>query len=163
MHCWQDVGVLLRHPFLSFVTMAYLGFVAWMTLTPSPYDEKAAGLLTRALLFFARHESTTWITFDRVEFLANIAMFVPVGVFLVLLFGRKQWWIAVLFGVLMSCGIEIAQLLWLPTRFPDVRDVIANGSGTVIGVIVAEIITWPKAHRIKRERQRRALLVHTSS
>lgn len=141
--------MFLRHPFLSFVTLVYLGFVGWMTLTPQPYDERAAGLIWRGLNFFSRHQSTDWITFNVVEFLANIAMFVPVGVFLVLLFGRRQWWIAIAFGVLLSCAIEIAQLLWLPTRFPDVRDVISNGSGTVIGVIFAEILTWPKAIRMR--------------
>jgi glycopeptide antibiotics resistance protein len=142
--------VLLRHPFLSVCTLAYLGFVAWMTLTPAPYDQRAAGLIWRGLNFFSRHQSTEWITFGVVEFLANIAMFVPVGVFLVLLFGRRQWWIAILFGILLSCAIEIAQLLWLPTRFPDVRDVISNGSGTIIGVMIAELITWPKAYRMRQ-------------
>ncbi|WP_111721258.1 VanZ family protein [Homoserinimonas sp. OAct 916] len=146
--------MFLRHPILSLVTLGYLGFVGWITLGPAPYDDRTAGILARVLELFSRHASTEWITFNLIEFVANIAMFVPVGVFFVLLFGRRQWWLAIVFGVLVSVGIELAQHFWLPTRVADVRDVIANGAGTMIGVIFVELFTWPKAHRLKRERER---------
>lgn len=148
--------MFLRHRFLSVITLLYLGFIGWLTLTPAPYDDRATGMLWDALHVFARHRSTDWVTFSLVEFLANIVIFVPVGVFLVLLFGRRQWWLAITFGVLLSCAIELAQLLWLSTRVPDLRDVVSNSSGCLIGVLVAGIITWPKARRGRLTRHQAA-------
>ena len=87
-------------------------------------------MLDRFLDFFARHDATDWITFDRVEAAANVVMFVPVGLFFVLLFGRRLWWVAIIAGAAFSIGIEYVQLEFLPTRVADVRDVITNTSGT---------------------------------
>lgn len=146
--------MFLRHPILSLVTLGYLGFVGWITLGPAPYDDRTAGILARVLEFFDRHASTAWITFDLVEFVANIAMFVPIGVFFVFLFGRRHWWLAIIFGVLLSMGIETIQHYFLPTRVADVRDVLANGSGAVLGVVFVELFTWTKAYRLRWERKR---------
>ncbi|MEA9986764.1 MULTISPECIES: VanZ family protein [Subtercola] len=141
-----------RHPVLSAITLAYLGVVAWVTLGPQPLDDKAQGLLYQVLRVFSRHTPTEWITYDRVEFIANIAMFVPVGLFLLLLFGRRQWWLAILVGFLMTVSIETAQL-FLPGRVSDVRDVVSNTSGATVGVLVGLVLTASKARRLRRARQ----------
>lgn len=143
--------MLHRHPILGILTLAYLAFVGWVTLTPQPYDGRTASVLDRFLDFFARHDATDWITFDRVEAAANVVMFVPVGLFFVLLFGRRLWWVAIIAGAAFSIGIEFVQLEFLPTRVADVRDVITNTSGTVIGVLLGLMLSWPKARRIRRE------------
>ena len=59
------------------------------------------------------------------EFTANIAMFVPVGLLFLLLVGRRRWWLALAGGVALTCAIEFAQI-FLPGRFSDVRDILAN-------------------------------------
>lgn len=146
--------MLRRHPFLSFATFAYLGVVAWVTLGPQPLDDSANSLLWRALAFFGRHESTDWITYNRVEFAANVAMFIPIGLFFLLLFGRRQWWLAIIFSIGLTVAIESTQLL-LPGRVTDIRDIVSNSTGGVIGVIGGLLLTWPKAHRLKKEAQRR--------
>lgn len=139
--------MLHRHPFLSVVTLAYLAFVGWVTLGPQPLDSTNNSWLLRALGFFARHDSTDWITYGRVEFAANIAMFIPIGVFLVLLFGRRLWWLAIVIGVGLTCSIEFAQQ-FLPTRYPDVRDLVANSAGAVLGVGFALVLTaWKVVRR----------------
>lgn len=139
--------MLRRHPFLSVVTLAYLAFVGWVTLGPQPLDSANNGWLLRALGFFARHDSTDWITYGRVEFAANIAMFIPIGVFLLLLFGRRLWWLAIIIGVGLTCSIEFTQQ-FLPTRYPDVRDLVANGGGAVLGVGFALVLTaWKVVRR----------------
>ncbi|TFD20577.1 VanZ family protein [Cryobacterium sp. TMT4-10] len=132
--------MLHRHPVLSSATLAYLAFVGWVTLGPQPLNTSNNGWLLRALGFFARHDSTDWITYGRVEFAANIGMFIPIGVFLVLLFGRRQWWLAIVVGVALTCSIEFTQQ-FLPTRYPDLRDLVANTAGAVLGVLVALVIT----------------------
>jgi glycopeptide antibiotics resistance protein len=132
--------MLHRHRILSLITLAYLAFVAWVTLGPQPLDRSNNGWLLRALAFFSRHDATDWITYDRVEFAANIGMFVPVGVLLLLLFGRRLWWFAIVVGIMLTCSIEFTQQ-FLPTRYPDVRDLVANTGGTIIGVLFALVLT----------------------
>ncbi|MCU1406627.1 MAG: VanZ family protein [Glaciihabitans sp.] len=141
--------MFLRHPLLSLGTLLYLGFVGYITLGPQPLDDRANSFLWRALTVFGRHDSTQWITYDRVEFGANIAMFVPIGLFFLLLFGRRLWWLAVIFGIGLTLGIEFIQL-FLPNRVSDPRDLIANSSGAFIGVIVGLVLTAGKARRIRR-------------
>ena len=147
--------MLHRHPVLSLVTLAYLAFVGWVTLGPQPLDSGNNELLLRALRFFNRHDSTDWITYGRVEFAANIAMFIPIGVFLLLLFGRRLWWLAIALGLLLTGSIEFAQQ-FLPTRYPDVRDLVANGGGAVLGVLLGLILTAFKLVRREHPRPRRA-------
>ena len=101
-------GLVRHHPVLSAVTALYLGAVAWLTLGPQPIGLVKAGGVFRLLALFQRHTATAWITYPTVEFGANVAMFVPIGVFLLLLAGRRRWWMAALAGVLLSASIEFA-------------------------------------------------------
>ena len=146
--------MLHRHPVLSPVTLVYLAFVGWVTLGPQPLDSGNNELLLRALGLFSRHDATDWITYGRVEFAANIAMFIPIGVFLLLLLGRRFWWLAIVVAVLLTGSIEFTQQ-FLPTRVPDVRDLVANGSGAVLGVIVGLVLTAFKLVRREEPRSRR--------
>ncbi len=137
-----------RHPILSLATFAYLAFVGWVTLGPQPLDGGNDTLLWRVLHFFSHYELTDWITYQRVEFLANVGMFVPVGMFFLLLFGRRLWFVSVLAGVVLTCAIEFVQM-FLPDRVSDVSDIIANSIGTVIGVLFALAVTARKARQLR--------------
>lgn len=152
----QTRGMLHRHPILGFFTLAYLAFVGWVTLGPQPLDDNSNGLLFRLLGFFDRHEATSWITYNGIEFTANIGMFLPIGLFLVLLFGRKLWWFAMALGFGITVAIETAQL-FLPTRVSDPRDIVANTAGAVIGVLVGLVLTARKARELRLARARRAV------
>jgi glycopeptide antibiotics resistance protein len=142
-----------RHPALSVVTLAYLGVVGWVTLGPQPLDTAGRGILRRILAVLGNHDLTDWITYERVEFVANVLMFVPIGLLFLLLFGRRQWWLAVLVGVALTLAIELAQLS-LTDRVSDPRDVLANTMGAFLGVLLALFITGPAARREKRMSQR---------
>src|SRR4051812_9408783 len=100
--------MFLRHPILSLATLAYLGVVGWLTLSPQA-PSGTNNFLWRLAHFFESHASTEWITFNLLEFVANIALFVPFGVFFVLLLGRRRWWLAILFGVATTVIIEFSQ------------------------------------------------------
>jgi glycopeptide antibiotics resistance protein len=141
--------MLLRHPRLTIATLAYLALVGWITLAPQA--ALPSGPLWRLAQFFGDHHATEWITFNLLEFAANIAMFVPIGVFLVLLFGRGRWWLAILVGVVLTLVIEYTQG-FLPSRVPDVRDILANSIGVVTGTLLALLLTL----RSGRGRERRA-------
>lgn len=149
-----------RHPFLGITTLAYLGFVGFVTLSPTPYGETSANLLDRILQVFANHDSTQWLTFSTVEQLANIALFVPVGVFLLVVFGPRLWWLAIIGGAAASTLIEWLQGHFLPTRVSDPTDIVMNTIGTVIGVLLALLLTAGSEHRHRVARRQAEVIEH---
>ncbi|MEO8261246.1 MAG: VanZ family protein [Pseudolysinimonas sp.] len=144
-----------HHPVLSVVTFLYLGVVGFITLGPQPLDEGTDSLVWRLLGVLSRFDATSWITYSTLEFWANVAMFVPVGLFFLLLLGRRRWWLAIVLGVVLTCAIEFTQM-FLPDRVSDPRDVVANSVGAFAGVVAALIVTWPAAVRRARERRLQA-------
>jgi glycopeptide antibiotics resistance protein len=144
--------VLHRHPFLSLVTGGYLIFVAWLTLTPQPIGPDQQEFIQRVLDGLHRRGYAQSLDYDRLEFLANIALFVPIGMFLLLLFGAGGWWLAAIGSFAMTAFIEIAQQ-HIPGRVSDDRDLLANTIGALIGIVVALILTLPATLR-RRERKR---------
>lgn len=63
----------------------------------------------------------------------NVILFIPVGFLLFpVLSGRHIYLYAILFGFLFSAFIEINQF-FIPTRNPDIKDVLTNTAGTFIG------------------------------
>lgn len=141
--------MLHRHPILGLVTAAYLVFVGFVTLTPQPLGGGVNTWIFQALDVFGRHSATNWITYNDLEFTANMVMFLPVGLFLLLLFGRRQWWLAILLSFALSSGIELYQGAFLPTRVADIRDVISNTSGAIVGVLLGLALTASKARRLR--------------
>ena len=133
---------------LAVCTAIYLAFVGWVTLGPQPLNETNSGWLTSLLAALAGSPATAWITYSLVEFLANIAMFVPIGcLFLLVQEGtRRRWWLALLLGIALTCGIEFTQQ-FLPTRVPDVRDIVANSLGAALGIGVGLAILGIRSPR----------------
>jgi len=81
-------------------------------------------------------------TFYAVEFLANIALFVPVGVLVPLACGSMRPGVlvlAVLLGFAVSLGIEFAQMA-IPGRVSDPRDLLSNTLGAVAGVVLLLLV-----------------------
>ncbi len=147
--------MLHRHPVLSLLTGGYLALVAWITLTPQAYAAEHISIIYRVLDALHRRGYLLAIDDNRLEFLANIALFVPIGMFLLLLFGNRLWWVAVASSFAMTMAIETAQRA-IPGRVSDERDLLANGMGALIGVLIALILTAPAALRRRRQRRLRA-------
>lgn len=143
--------MLHRHPLLSLLTGGYLAFVAWLTLTPQAYASEHIAIIYRVLDALHRRGYVLSIDANELEFLANIALFVPVGMFLLLLLGTRLWWVALGASFAMTALIEAAQRS-IPGRVPDERDLLANGLGAVIGVLVALVVTLPATLRRRRAR-----------
>lgn len=143
-----------RHPVLSLFTLAYLAFVGWVTLGPQPIDEDSNGLIFQVLAVLDRHSATEWIGYNDLEFAANIAMFFPIGLFLLLLFGRRLWWFAMALGFGLTVVIELAQM-FIPSRVSDPRDIVANTCGAVLGVLIGLALTARKARSIRLAAARR--------
>lgn len=143
-----------RHPFLSLLTGAYLAFVAWLTLTPQPIGPSDVRLIRRVLDELHERGIAESIDYTRLEFLANIALFVPIGMFLLLLFGAGGWILAGLGSFATTAFIETVQRS-IPGRVPDERDLLANTIGGLIGVVVALVLTMPATLRRRRLRRER--------
>jgi glycopeptide antibiotics resistance protein len=145
--------VLHRHPLLSVLTGGYLAFVAWVTLTPQVYAAEHISIIYRVLEALHRRGYLLSVDHAQLEFLANIALFVPVGMFLLLLLGTRLWWAAVVVSFTLTAFIEAAQR-HIPGRVPDERDLLANGLGAVIGCLIALILTLPATLRRRDARRR---------
>ncbi|MCU1549984.1 MAG: VanZ family protein [Glaciihabitans sp.] len=122
------------------LTLGYLAFIGWLTLGPQPTNTETKSLAMVVVDAVNRFGPIHNFTFADLEFVSNIAVFVPLGLLFVVLFGRRRWWLAILAGVVLTLVIEGTQT-FLPTRVPDVRDLIANTTGAILGALLALLVT----------------------
>jgi uncharacterized membrane protein YccC len=66
--------------------------------------------------------------------------FIPVGVFLLLLLGRRRWWVAIGFGALAAAWVEAAQSVWMPAGYAEASDVGWSIVGCAIGVAATLVV-----------------------
>ena len=128
-----------------------LGIIALIVGWPSPpaglSQQHLAGFLERAHRTGLPH----WISFDLVEGLSNVVMFVPLAFLGALALPRRPW--MVLPGCfLLSCAIEAGQTLLLPGRYGSWEDVAHNTVGAAVGLILA--VPWLLARSDRRRRAR---------
>ncbi|MBD7956903.1 VanZ family protein [Microbacterium sp. Sa4CUA7] len=122
----------------------------WLaSLTIGPPPEGAGGALRDLASWFDGWAATAWLTYPVLEFAANVALFVPLGVLWVLWAGTRRWWFAAAAGLILSVAIELTQALALPDRYPDVRDLIANTLGSALGAVaVAAVAVATRRRRL---------------
>jgi hypothetical protein len=117
------------------LVVAYSVLVVQLTLRDPEHGRWAFALVDR----LAGTASSGRLTWDRTEVLANVALFVPYGFLMTLLLGRA--WVAVVACVLISAGIEYAQLAYLPSRVPTLADIEHNALGGILGAVGAGLVT----------------------
>jgi len=128
--------------------IAYSAFVCVITLSPRmPGASTVSRVVDRFLFELHERGISTWMTFLHIEFAGNVLMFVPLGLLLALLLDRRRWWLLLFLGTLMSAALELAQLLFLPDRFPEWRDLASNTIGFLIGASLAVVVRMVIAHR----------------
>ena len=135
-------------------TFAYLIALGVIAFWPLPVDHNAGQFLYRLFVWLYSNGAPRWIDYHFLEFSANIVLFVPVGLFVVILAGARHWWLGILLGLATSCAIELGQLLFLPARFATIDDVIANVSGAALGTALAAAALGI-AHRHERRARAR--------
>jgi len=137
--------------------VGYALFVVAITLTPQmPGSGTVARTVNRVLAALHNRGLPLSIDYLTIEFIGNILMFIPLGVFMAMLVSHRHWWVLLFTGTLMSGFIELTQLLFLPSRYPEVRDLISNSTGFLLGALGAIIIRLLVAHRdklVERDRQ----------
>lgn len=132
----------------------FLAGLALLTLTPSRVEETMPDLLD-LVLSIGHRLGWTSLDFTLLEVLANVLVFVPVGILAFLLLPRRVWMISLLVGPLLSLSIEAAQRIALPHRAATVTDVIANAFGATAGVAFAVLCTLVFAVRRAPQRSPR--------
>lgn len=115
----------------------FVGFTVWLPATVSAKVTGLVGVIARwvAEAGIAPYQQSAVV----LEFLANVALFVPIGLLLPFAWSRLRLWHVVVIGVLLSGLIETVQGL-MPSRFPTISDVIANTLGALIGGILAALL-----------------------
>ena len=130
----------------------FVVIIAVITLWPGPPAADGQRWLREFLRQAHEHGFPLWITFGRIEFGSNVAMFVPIGLFGALSLPWHRWLI-VPAAALASIGIETIQAMALPLRYASVKDVIANTVGALSGYLVAAAIVALLHRRAGRARQ----------
>jgi VanZ family protein len=140
-----------RHPGMTTRSVArivltlYGVSLAMIALWPVPVDQGAAGFLRRV------GRVLPMLTYPRIEFSANILLFVPLGVLLMLILRRRYLILPI--AIVVTVAIECSQGLLLDKRTPSVLDIIANTAGACLGMlIVAAVESWRSRDRPARMR-----------
>lgn len=123
--------------------VVYLALVARLTLWPAPAPSSTFDVV-RAVLDWLSGWGVP-ITYAGLEAGANVVMFLPFGVLVGLLVRRS--WLVVVLGFALSATIELAQLLFLPSRVPTVQDVVLNTLGAALGVLGLRLVRSVAARR----------------
>jgi VanZ family protein len=76
------------------------------------------------------------LSVSRVEFVANILLFLPLGLLLPPAFPRAPLTLLLLLPAGLSLGVEVAQKLVLVGRTPDAADVLSNATGGAVGILL---------------------------
>ncbi|WP_157155344.1 VanZ family protein [Diaminobutyricimonas sp. LJ205] len=130
-----------RNPVLARILLVpYLIAVAWIVFAPADDASRVTGVVAWAADFVATLGIPRMPGYVVLEFLANIALFIPFGVLVRLATTRLLWWAVALLGFATSVTIELVQLS-LPSRFSTVSDVVANTAGTAIGWVLVSILS----------------------
>ncbi|MDQ0734052.1 glycopeptide antibiotics resistance protein [Arthrobacter agilis] len=88
-------------------------------------------------MFLHAHGLPASVTYNSVEFLSNVLMFAPLGLFWFILAPRGWRWAGPLVGLGLSLLVEGMQALLLPQRVATLGDVLANTIGAVCGTFIA--------------------------
>ncbi|MEE6388423.1 MULTISPECIES: VanZ family protein [Microbacterium] len=120
--------------------LPFLAGIAFLTLTPARVEQTMPSVVDVALGALHRI-GWTGLDFTRLEILANVVVFVPVGILAFLLLPRRLWPLSLLIGPALSVAIETAQAVALPHRAATAGDVLANSTGASVGVALAVLCT----------------------
>ncbi len=103
--------------------------LATIAVWPVPVDSGARGLLTLV------QRAVPVPAYARIEFGANIVLFVPLGVLLALILRRSRYLIIPI-AFVATVVIESVQGVVLGLRTPSVLDIVANTAGACVGLLL---------------------------
>jgi glycopeptide antibiotics resistance protein len=146
--CMLDSGTQYDIPpksrtreWLAFLALlAYVAIVLAATLSPTPLDQGYQGAIDKFLAVLHRNGGPEWFGYNKLEFSANVVMFIPLGFLITLVLPTKVWWLALIIAPALSGAIELTQGAFLSARFASWGDVLSNSIGALIGILIAVIL-----------------------
>jgi VanZ family protein len=120
--------------------IVYAVAAALVAFWPVPVDSGASGLLHRI------ENVLPWATYKRIEFGANVLYFVPLGWLLTIVLDRSRHLVLPI-GILVTVAIEAVQGELLAQRTASIHDVLANTTGTCVGMLIAAVLTYRRPGR----------------
>ena len=129
----------------------YVAVVAFIVFWPA--GEMPSSSVSFLYGFFQDLGAPLQLTTSRIEFLANVAMFVPLSLLGSLLKTQWTWSSWVVVGYVATFSIELTQGLLLPDRSATMQDIVANTGGALIGALIAWAIRHGPAGRQSRDSQ----------
>lgn len=110
----------------------YLVLLVWVVLwkLEAPWVGVAGERIVKLVPFVATSTAGASRPF---EVVANVALFVPLGLYLGLLAPSWRWWRVAGAAAAASVGLEIAQYV-LAVGSSDLTDVVANTAGALVGL-----------------------------
>lgn len=121
-------------PLLAF----YLSFVFTITL----FDRIPTTLPKYQLTLFWSYKAISYGRSDLIaEVIANVLLFIPIGILIMFIVARKLRWLGITIGILLSVFIEVSQLIFHRGLF-EFDDIIHNSLGMLIGVGIFLLVSW---------------------
>jgi glycopeptide antibiotics resistance protein len=132
----------LRKPLAVTALLSYLIVLVGTTLWPKPVDGEGllAKITSEVLIFTSNISWLNWIQYNELEAIANVLLYIPLGIFLVIFAQRTRTWVLVLIPILVSLVAEGSQRLFLPDRYATINDVACNALGGLIGILISKSI-----------------------
>ena len=131
----ERVAMVGARSLLPFV----LAGILLLTWLPAEDAGKVTGIVNAAAKLLAHAGVPVTIGYPMLEFLANIALFVPLGLCLAGGWPSLRSSGAIAAGMLISVLIEMVQL-GIPSRYATLSDVVANTAGTAVGVLAVVLM-----------------------
>ena len=136
----KRTGKIIRGIGLTLFAL-YLGTLAWASLNPDPIDGQ--GPIKRFVAWVLsntqQNKSLQWLDYNTLEGLANVTLYIPLGLGLALILRRLKWWADLSIGIATTVAVELTQKYLLPHRFSTFQDVLNNSLGVAIGVALGFI------------------------
>lgn len=135
--------------FVVVVLIAYLVTIAILVFSPTSETPWAAVRWTHNRLLDLG--APPWLTANKLEFVSNVVLFIPLTFLASLLFLRGSWVWWTVAGFVASLSIETVQALLLTGRIPTLADVVANTLGALAGALLAvPLCSWVRERLLER-------------
>lgn len=118
----------------------YVAVVLFATMWPTPLDLGYQASIDKLLAVLHRTGAPAWFGYNKLEYAANVVMFVPLGFLVAMSLPARIWWLALVVCPGASIAIELTQGAVLSARFASISDVVANSIGAVVGIFFAVLL-----------------------
>jgi glycopeptide antibiotics resistance protein len=120
----------------------YLVVLLLVSAWPKPIEGQGflADITNQILMFSKSVTWLRWLKYDQLEALANVLLYVPLGVLLVVISDKTKLWLLCLVPIMVSLLAEGSQRLFLQDRYATANDVFLNSLGGILGLFIAASI-----------------------